>query len=55
MMPSKDEARDLGDASLSQKCQRLPENHQMAGETHKTGPASQPSEETNPANIIFDF
>lgn len=52
----KDKSRDQGDASITQDCQRLLENHQELEESHGTNSSSQISKGINSVDtLISDF
>lgn len=52
-MPCKIEGRNWGDGTEAKECQRLPASQQKVGERHGTESPSQPSEGSNPADILI--
>ena len=51
--PCEEAGRDLNDASIGQRHTKGCWQHHQLGERHEVHPLSEPSEETNSANIIF--
>ena len=55
-MPGEDEGRDQGGEAEAKEQQRWPAKPEKLGDRHGTDASSQPSEETNPGNILIsDF